>query len=75
MLAYIILSGVFTKVLAVWLPSNDICKPGAEFRILIVGGNLTSLETETRVNPKALIVEISLERLVTAQKMHGIREN
>ena len=62
---YVILIGVLKKVLVVWLPCNNIRKPRAKFWILTVAGNLMTFETEACINPKGLIVEISLERLTT----------
>ena len=60
------------KVLVVRLPCDNIRKPRAKFRILTVAGNLTSFETEARINPKGLIVEISLERLKIAVEAYRI---
>ena len=56
----IILISVLKKVLVVGFPCDNICKPGAKFRILIVAGNLTSFEPEACVDPKGLIVEVPL---------------
>ena len=69
---YIILIGVLKKVLVVRLPCDNIRKPRAKFQILTVAGNLMSFETEARINPKGLIVEISSERLKIAVEAYGI---
>ena len=60
---YIILIAMLKKVTVVWLPRNHIGKPRAKFWILAVTRDLASFETETRINPKGLIVEISTEGL------------
>ena len=45
----------------VWLPSYDICKPRAKLRVLLVAGDLTPFEPETRINAETLVIKISVK--------------
>jgi len=65
---HFVLISTLEKVLAVWLPCNNIRESRAKLWILIIAGNLTSLEPETCVNPKALVVKISSEWLEMVTK-------
>ena len=48
-----------TKVLAVRVPRNEVRVPGPQFWVLLVVRDLSSLEPETCVDTKGLVVEIS----------------
>ena len=55
---YLVLVATLLKILVVWFPRNKICESGTQLGILFVAGDLPTLEAETRINAKALIVEI-----------------
>lgn len=72
---YIILIDVLIKIPTVRLPRNNICEAGAEFWVLLVTGDLASFEAKARINPKGLVVEISMEGLATVVEICKIEVN
>ena len=53
----LLLIGETTKVFTVRIPCNQVCVAWTQLRILLVAGNLPSLEPKAGVDAKCLIVE------------------
>ena len=53
------LTGKPTEIIAVRIPGNEVCVTRSKFWILLIAGDLSSLESETCVNAEDLIVEMS----------------
>ena len=56
---YLILVGMTEKILVIWFPRDDVCKPGAQLGILFVARNFATFETEAGVDAEALIIQVS----------------
>jgi len=58
-ITHLVLVRTLRKKFVIWFPSDDICKPRAKLRILLVAGYLPPFEPETRIDAKTLVIEIS----------------
>ena len=54
----LLLVGEAAKMLAIWIPRNEVCEPRTQFWIFLVVRNLPPLEPKASVNPKRLVVEV-----------------
>jgi hypothetical protein len=70
----LILIGEPPEVLIVWVPRNKVCVPRPKLWVFLITWDLPSLESETSIDAKGLIIEIPVTNVMSGKGERQFRQ-